>query len=149
MKKLKIFYFCFSDNQFSGGNKEIYKHIDILNKYNYQAFVLHTTKDFTITWFQHNTKIIYLEEFQQIFDEKTDFIALPEDVGIEILTFPEKKLIFNQNIYYGFQIFHLQKPEYPYLHSEVFGALVVSEHNREYLNYAYPNLDVSRVFLWR
>jgi glycosyltransferase involved in cell wall biosynthesis len=146
MKQSKIFYFCFSDNQSSGGNKEIYKHVDILNQHNYQAFVLHTKKNFKITWFNHQTQIIDLEQFEKLFYQETDFIVLPEDLGSDILSFSGKKIIFNQNIYYGFYVFPLQKLNYPYLSSEVRGVLVVSAHNQKYLNFAYPKLDIFRVY---
>ena len=146
MEQPKIFYFCFSDNQTSGGNKQIYKHVDILNKYGYQAFVLHPTEEFKITWFSHYTKIVDLNTFNELFDKERDFIVLPEDLGTDILTFPGKKLIFNQNVYYGFHSFQSKKPEvYPYLYPEVKGVLVVSEHNKRYLKFAYPKLDIFRV----
>lgn len=147
MHKPKIFYFCFSDNQSSGGNKEIYRHVDILNRFNYQAFVLHTQTDFIITWFNHTTKIVDLDAFNKLFDKERDFLVLPEDLGSGILSFPGKKVIFNQNIYYGFRIFDWQKPEpYPYLHCDVRGVLVVSEHSKKYLSFAYPELDIFRVY---
>lgn len=88
--QLKIFYFCFSDNQCSGGNKETYKHVHILNRYNYQAFVLHPKKKFKITWFNHQTKIVDLDEFNKLFDKQRYFIVLPEDLGSDILSFPKK-----------------------------------------------------------
>jgi len=147
MTHQKIFYFCFSDNQSSGGNKEIYKHSEVLNKHGYESYILHTTTNFKITWFNHNANIVYLDTFNKIFDKRQDFIVLPEDVGNDILTFPGNKIVFNQNIYYGFHIFNKKKPQmYPYLHSEVKGALVVSEHNKSYLKFAYPQLDIFRVF---
>lgn len=143
----KIFYYCFSDNQSSGGNKEIYKHVDILNRRNYQAFVLHTKNKFKITWFNHETKIVDLDAFNNLFDKEKDFIVLPEDLGNDILCFPGNKVIFNQNIYYGFHIFYLQKPElYPYLHSDIKSVLVVSEHSKKYLSFAYPKLSIFRVY---
>ncbi len=147
MKESKIFYFCFSDNQSSGGNKEIYRHVDILNKYNYQTFVLHPTKGFEVTWFDHQTKVVDLDTFNNLFDPERDFVVLPEDLGSEILCFPGKKVIFNQNVYYGFQTFSFQKPDfYPYLHPDIKGVLVVSMHNEKYLNFAYPKLDLFRVY---
>lgn len=147
MKESKIFYFCFSDNQSSGGNKEIYRHVDILNKYNYQAFVLHPTRGFKVTWFDHQTKVVDLDTFNNLFDPERDFIVLPEDLGTEILCFPGKKVIFNQNVYYGFQTFSFQKPDlYPYLHTDIRSVLVVSEHNEKYLNFAYPKLNISRIY---
>lgn len=147
MKQPKIFYFCFSDNQSSGGNKEIYRHVDILNKHNYQAFILHTAAGFKVTWFDHHTKIINLDKFKSLFDPETDFIVFPEDYGNDILCFPGKKIIFNQNVYYGFHIFSLQKPvSYPYLHPDIKGVMVVSDHNEKYLHFAYPELNIFRVY---
>ena len=146
MKQPKIFYFCASVNKALGGHKEIYRHVDILNKYNYQAFVIHKTKEFKITWFNHETKIVSLEEFHNVFDKERDFIVLPEEFGGDILFYSGNKVIFNQNVYYGYRAFYLQKHEpYSYLHSELKGVLVVSEHNRKCLNFAYPKLDIFRV----
>lgn len=56
-------------------------------------------------------------------------------------------MIFNQNIYYGFQKFYLQKHEpYSYLHSDLKWTLVVSDHHKQCLRFAYPELDIFRVF---
>jgi len=74
MSQSKIFYFCFSTNQSSGGNKEIYRHVEILTQHGYQAFVLHTTKDFSIAWFKHRVKIVDLDKFNELFDKDKDFI---------------------------------------------------------------------------
>lgn len=147
MTQRKIFYFCFSDNQSSGGNKEIYRHVKILTQHGYQAFVLHTTREFKLTWFNHQVKVVDLDIFKALFSPEKDFIVLPEDLGSDILSFPGNRVIFNQNIYYGFHTFSLSKPLlYPYLCSETKGALVVSEHNRKYLSFAYPSLNIRRVY---
>lgn len=39
--------------------KQIYRHVDVLNKNGYQAFVLHKKLGFRCDWFENNTKIAY------------------------------------------------------------------------------------------
>jgi len=59
-----------------------------------------------------------------------------------------RKLIFNQNTYYTFRHFGLDPLVLPpYDHSDVIGALVVSEDNQRYLQYAFPNLKCERLIL--
>jgi hypothetical protein len=149
MPEPNIFYFCYDHNRPTGGNKCIYRHVDILNKHNYKAFVLHTRKDFKLTWFGHQTPIVDLGTFKKVFARDKDFIVLPEDLGNNILTFPGKKIIFNQNIYYGFANFGFKRPLfYPYLHPDTQGVMVVSEHSQKYMKFTYPKLNIFRVYNW-
>jgi hypothetical protein len=145
MEKSKIFYFCHDHSQPSGGNKEIYKHVNFLNKSNYQAFVVHRNSDFKISWFEHQALVISLEEFKDQFRPKYDFVVLPEDLGESILEIPGNKVVFNQNIYYAFHNFLLREVTYPY-QGNVKAALVVSRHNQEYMGFAYPELKTFRVY---
>jgi len=142
-----IYYFCYSHNRPTGGQKETYKHVDILNASGYQAFAVHTAKGFRLTWFENRTKTVHFDEFRRIFNQEQDYIVLPEDLGSKILNFPGKKVIFNKGIYNGFVSFGDKKPPvYPYHHPEVICVLTVSDHNSEHLRFAYPNLDVIRVY---
>jgi glycosyltransferase involved in cell wall biosynthesis len=83
-----------------------------------------------------------------IYDDSTDYIVLPEDIGSRFHAYPGKKLIFNKNLYYGFNTLDGDKtPDYPYLHPDVVGVFTVSAHNTEHIKYAYPNLEVIKVRL--
>lgn len=125
----------------------MYRHVDILNKHGYNAFVLHIQDGFRLTWFSNETKVVGLSEFKKMYDIERDFIACPEDLGNRILSFPGRKVIVNQNCYYGFYCFDFQKPQlYPYLHPDIKGVIVKSDHNKEYLGFAYPGLKIYRVY---
>jgi len=125
----------------------MYRHVDILNKHGYRTFALHVQKGFRLKWFANDTEVICLEDFRRIYLPDRDIIVLPEDLGEGILNFPGKKVIFNQGVYLGFYCMGLTKVQaYPYLHPDVKGAIVVSDHNRKYLSFVYPDLKIYRVY---
>jgi len=55
------------------------------------SFCTSYKKKFKITWFNHDTKIVDLDAFNNLFDKEKDFIVLPEDLGSDILSFLGKK----------------------------------------------------------
>ncbi|MBW1980187.1 MAG: glycosyltransferase family 4 protein [Deltaproteobacteria bacterium] len=146
MDQPRIFYFCYDHQNPTGGQKQAYAHVDILNNNGYNAFALHLTEGFRLTWFQNHTRVINLASFKQIYQPQRDILVLPEDLGEKILSFPGQKVIFNQNCYYGFSCFGFSKPRcYPYLDGSVMAVLTVSEHNKRQLQYAFPDLQILRV----
>lgn len=148
MPKSKIYYFCFSHNHPRGGQKHAYRHVDILNKYGYEALVFHPTDNFRLTWFENDTRVIGLSEFKERFDPSRDYIVLPEDLGTKISGFPGRKVIFNKNLFYGFQAYGFETTvSYPYHSPDVVSVLTVSDHNTAHLRFAYPHLMVQRVYL--
>lgn len=148
MRSPKIFYFCLSHQKPTGGNKKIYHHVDLLNAQGWQAYVLHFKSGFRLDWFPNQTPVVYLPEFERLYDIHRDILVLPEDLGVGILKFPGRKVIFNQNIITGFSRlgYRNYREPIPYLHPSVIGAIAVSEHNRTQLQLAYPKLPVFRVF---
>ena len=147
MAQLKMFYFCYDHQRPTGGQKQMYRHIDILNKHGHKAFALHTREACRLTWFDNKTAVVGLDEFRRIYHPEQDFLVLPEDLGQRILSFPGQKIIFNQNCYYGFHSFGFKPPPlYPYLHPDVKHVFVGSDHNLEYLTFAFPTLRVSRIY---
>ena len=147
MAQPKMFYFCYDHQRPTGGQKQTYRHIDILNKHGYKAFALHTREACRLTWFDNKTAVVGLDEFRRIYHPEQDFLELPEDLGQRILSFPGQKIIFNQNCYYGFHSFGFKPPPlYPYLHPDVKHVFVGSDHNLEYLTFAFPTLRVSRIY---
>lgn len=55
----KIYFLCPNETRPVGGIKVIYRHVDILNKNGFSAYVLHTKKGFKCTWFKNNSRIAY------------------------------------------------------------------------------------------
>lgn len=125
----------------------MYRHVDILNRNGYRAFALHAGKDFKLNWFDNETNIICMDDFGKVYNPANDFIVLPEDLGNNILSFPGKKIIFNQGAYLGFYCLGFEKPQiYPYLHPDTKAVMVVSDHNKDYLSFAYPESKIYRVY---
>lgn len=58
-KNSHIFVLCPDDDRPYGGVKQVYRHVDILNKNGFSAFVLHQKKGFRCTWFDNTTRIAY------------------------------------------------------------------------------------------
>lgn len=146
MNEPNIFYYCYSHDRPTGGQKHTYQHVDILNRNGYKAFAFHTEKDFRLTWFENETKVIDFASLKEIYEPSRDYLVLPEDLGPKLLSFPGRKVIFNKCVYYGFHVFGWETPPaYPYQDPHVVAAFAVSEHNRELLQFAYPGLKVLKV----
>jgi|EndMetStandDraft_5_1072996.scaffolds.fasta_scaffold25130_2 glycosyl transferase family 1 len=147
MKKPRIFYHCYDTNVRSGGQKHTYQHVDVLNAHGFDAYALHTDCAKRLTWFRNDTRVIAQAEFERICDPATDYLVLPEGLGSQILDYPCRKVIFNKNAFYGFTAFWGNlTPADPYLHADVVAAFAVSDHNAQHLRFAYPKLNVFRVF---
>lgn len=56
---MNIYYICPDLDTPSGGTKQIYRHVDILNRNGFSAFVLHKKKDFRISFFENSTKVVH------------------------------------------------------------------------------------------
>lgn len=142
----KVFYYCYDQQRPTGGNKGIYRHVDILNRHGIEAYVLHTAADFRLNWFPNQTRVINAAGWNEVIDTARDFTVFPEDLGSLIVKSRGKKVIFNQNAYYGFNAFgKATKPLYPYLNPDVAAVLCVSDHNAEYMRFAFPNIPVHRI----
>ena len=143
----RIFYFCFANATPTGGNKIVYRHVEILRELGFDAFVLHPTPGFRYSAIRHAPPVVSPEAIRL---RRSDLMVLPEDGGAGLLTFARgvRKVLFNQNAYYSFHGFDdLEGALPPYLDSEFVACLTVSEDNRRYLQYAFPGLDCRRIHL--
>lgn len=142
-KQKKIFYYCYDHNRPGGGQKHTYEHVDILNDHGFEAYIVHGRTGFRLTWFNNDTPVLDYRQFASVFNSSSDFVVLPEDLGIKINRFPGKKVIFNKNIFYGFGALGFQSPGInPYLQKDVVAAFAVSDHNAAQLRFAFPELTV-------
>lgn len=147
MPSPKIFYFCYSQDRPTGGQKQTYRHVDILSQNGFETYVFHMKPGFRLNWFENQTHVIDYGKFKKIHDPEFDIVVLPEDLGMAILRFAGRKVIFNQNLYRGFHVYEEKVPEcYPFHDPEVIGILTVSEHNRKAMSFACPAKKVLRVF---
>lgn len=60
----RLFFITPDTNVPSGGIKQLYRQVDILNSNGLEAFILHKKKGFRCTWFKNETKVLY--HFQSI-----------------------------------------------------------------------------------
>lgn len=171
MKKDKeIFFICPTNSFASGGVKQIYRMVDVLNDNGFNAFVVHK-KQHRESWFKNSTKILYNPYiFKKIkFLQKKSFInrlilefykkisfkisenaifVFPEIYGDRVFNlFNNQYVIFNQNCYYTFNsIFNIEK-NHIYNHSQNKGVICVSENSRDYLKFCFPEIPVYKIRL--
>lgn len=143
---MTIYFICPDLNAPSGGIKQIYRQVDVLNKHNIRATVMHKTRGFRCDWFKNTTQIVYREELE--FTDK-DIVVLPEAHGpLMGRLFPKtKKVIFNQGCFQTFAKYPLYTPakETPYTHPEVIGTIVTSDASEEYMRFVFPQAKVVRI----
>lgn len=116
-----------------------YRQVDILSRSGYPAYALHLKENFRYTWFENSTPLAYLPSIDLKAD---DVLVVPETCGdsvIRELPVP-RKVIFNQNAYYTF----LAGSD---LRQTAEAILCVSEDNRRYLQYAFPQQRIIRLHL--
>jgi glycosyltransferase involved in cell wall biosynthesis len=174
---MSIYILCPDSNSPIGGVKVIYRHVDILNKYGYTAFVLHQKRNFRCTWFDNSTKIAYIRNsaLRKVFSKaremftpidvneipikggrstrigKDDYLVIPEKFGLDLAYIGKgiRKIILNQNGYLTFKGYSFAKSRRytPYNNKDVLGVLVNSTHCQDYINYAFPQVTAYRFYL--
>jgi glycosyltransferase involved in cell wall biosynthesis len=141
-----IYVLCPDTNNRHGGIKQLYRHVDVLRKHGFSAFLLHKQNGFKCDWFKTNAPVVYESEVNIT---KSDYLVVPEVYGSGIANlYPGvKKVIYNQNAYYSFWEYPIDKDEIltPYLHKDVVAALMISDDNKNYLNHVFPHLPIFRI----
>ena len=66
------------DNTPSGGGRQLYRHVDVLNKIGIDACFAHPTKDFRYTWFSNQTRTVHSDDLELTAD---DFLVFGEMVS--------------------------------------------------------------------
>ncbi|PBN47603.1 glycosyltransferase [Capnocytophaga sputigena] len=172
----KIYFLCPNNNFMSGGVKQIFHQVETLNRNGFEAFVLLQGKS-KQKWFESNAPIAYspylLRTLKYIVENrkmtprklftlwllKKKSVTLDED---SILVIPEiygdkidqiaphiKKVIFNQNCYYTFNLYSFEKDyqKTPYHQPNVLATIVASDDALAYMNYTFPNLKTYKMTL--
>lgn len=154
MKSPRIFYLYQPLNFCSGGQKTMFKHVDILNANGYCAYAVPaitttlSAEPFRLDWFSNNTRLMSNDEFQSKFDPNVDYVVFPEPLREGVALFPAaRKIIFNQNLYLGFPGPKVGNalPD-SLLDPSLLAVFTVSDHNLNTLQFAYPDLKCIRVY---
>ncbi len=169
-----IYYFCPDFRPPVGGVKTMYRHVDILNRNNFSAAVLHSTTGFRCHWFENETRIAYVKKTRF---EESDVIVFPETLlayftdscnpsGFKLRFYrafsknphkfyanalsktPARKVIFNQNAYLTFKDFDYSREyDVPYLRRDVIATICISEDNHAYLKKVFTGIRLYKMRL--
>ncbi|MFV2100559.1 glycosyltransferase [Micromonospora sp. LOL_024] len=139
-----VYYLSPDDNKPSGGIRNLYRHVDLLNESGTAATVLHSRPGFRADWFANDTRVTAAG---QVTLGPTDLLVVPEYYGPGLHRLPAqaRKLIFNQNAYQTFAEvpFAGTSAGAPYRGCPgVEALLTVSRDNVALLRHAFTDLDV-------
>ena len=140
-----VYYLCAGTDRPIGGNRTIYRHVDVLNSIGIPAVVVHHRSGFACSWFEHDTPVTGAKAVRLL---PQDILVLPEFYGPDLHRLPAgpRVVIFNQNAYRTFTAVGAAAPGAPYRDiPQIEAVLVVSHDNADYLRYAFPGLRVERI----
>ena len=140
-----VYYLCpVNDQAPFGGVVTLYRHVDMLNSIGRPAKIVHGLRGFRCTWFENDTPIVY-PPFEV---SDRDLIVVPEVLSPRLGAMAPgvPKVSFNQNAYMTHLETSLTEPHAYQTSADLLGVMCVSEDNRRYLAYAFPGVDVQRVF---
>jgi glycosyltransferase involved in cell wall biosynthesis len=143
-----VYYIAPDHDHPSGGTRTLYRHVDILNSAGLSARIVHERKGFSYTWFKHDTKIVCAED---LLISPADIVVIPEVYGSSICDMPAgvRQVIFNQGAYLTFAqdgILYSRTIKAYHTNESLIAVMVVSEDSREYLEYAFPETRIERIF---
>ncbi|PZG16319.1 hypothetical protein C1I95_17910 [Micromonospora craterilacus] len=139
-----VYYLSPDDNKPSGGIRNLYRHVDLLNESGTPAAVLHSRPGFRADWFTNDTRVTAAADVTL---GPPDLLVVPEYYGpaLHLLPGPARKLVFNQNAYQTFDEVPLGDTAAgaPYRDCPGIEALLtVSRDNAALLRHAFADLDV-------
>jgi hypothetical protein len=140
-----IFILCPDHNIPAGGVRKLYRHVDILNGHGIDATIVHNRRGFRCTWFENDTAVTAGDDVRLT---TADLLVFPEIFGqfVPRLTPDIFKVIFNQNAYHTFYQTPLgQDIAGLYSRPDVVAVAVISDDNRNYLTYAFPEVPLVRI----
>lgn len=157
----EIYYLCPDRDKPCGGIKELYQHVDILNRNGYSAFILHGRRKFRCTWFQKDTPV---RSIKDVVLQPSTYVLIPQSFTATyksgsnrkrasafwaVLRSPAQKVIFNQGVYATFKKHSLSDSiaDSLYCHEGIRYVMAVSQDSKEYIEYVCPHLSVHRVHI--
>lgn len=139
----RILYYAYTNQRPSGGQKQTYRHVDILNAAGHEAYAVHESAGYRLNWFQNSTRVIDRARVNRILDVESDIVVLPETLGPALAQYPCRKVIFNKGLYIGYGSQPLFRSAADAFRSPgVVAMFAVGEHNCRNLAYGYPELPV-------
>jgi len=139
--KVVVAFTC-DDNAPSGGAKQLYRHVDILNENGIEAVVAHPTRGFRLTWFKNDTRVVCSEDVRM---EPGDFLLFGEAVGeVPRLRGSERcaNVIYVQNPYNMMLGFGKNLGRIREVYGSAAGVLCQSAYTEENVRYFLPSANV-------
>lgn len=139
-----VYYLTPDDNAASGGIRNLYRHVDLLNGAGIPAAVMHSRAGFRCDWFDNTTRVVGAGEVTL---GSRDLLVVPEyyGPGLENLPAGLRKLIFNQNAYHTFNHIPFMATATGAPYADVAGVLAmvaVSQDNAALLRHTFPAVEV-------
>lgn len=142
-KKQTVYFLAPDYDKPAGGNRVIYQHVDILNAAGVSSVVVHQRRGFRYSWFANTTRIQSVAETAL---SSKDLLVVPEtDVDlIGRLDSNIRVVVFNQNSHLTWK-----RPNSSAIYdaANVKAVIVVSKHNQDMINFAFPRVTTFRVNL--
>ncbi len=132
---MNIYFYCPIFSEPTGAWKATYQMVDVLNEFNFSAYVLHPKKNFRYSWFQNKTKIAYPRNSLRPFELlKPDDILVLESVDLVIPDVKCSVIIFHHSPYLTFLDWGLHvKENNPYFHQSVKSMITISHDSYNYI----------------
>lgn len=141
--RVTVYYLCHVNDQTAyGGVLVLYRHVDRLNAAGIPAKIVHGVRGFRSNWFANDTAIAY----PPFTVSDADLLVIPEymNPALNELAPGVPKVSINQNAYLTFRGVERAQP-HPYVScTDLLGVLCFSEDSRQYLQHAFPDLEVHR-----
>lgn len=155
----RVFFVCPIASVPTGGVQQIYRQVEVLNRYGVEAVVLHGDEGYQVHWFDHSAAIAYdhrfhysapIENFGQgaIAIAPEDYLVFPEVWPLDrvepLSELVNHLVIYNQGAYCTFYS-HGDLPDgswSPYHSPKTRAILTVSEDSAAYLAYGFPHLPI-------
>ena len=151
-----VYFFALDSPAPGGGNKVIYRHIDLLNSAGIRAMALHQRSGFRYSWFESETPVVHAAAAAI---GPRDLLVLPES-HVDVLMrnrIAPRHVVLNQ----GWSLTWSNEPGTPmgaltnaealqrHFRSEhrPLAVIATSAYNAEFLRFAFPHLDVREVRL--
>lgn len=139
-----VFANTIDEDKPSGGLKQAYRHIDILNQLGIDAYFAHPTPGFRYTWFQNNTRTVHSDSLELTADDFIIFGELVHEVprikGWERCG----KVIVCQNDYNALTGFKMDLMNIRCQFREAAAVLCSSENSERNLRFMFPSARVVR-----
>ena len=126
----------------SGGARQLYRHVDVLNELGYDAVIAHPTRGFRMSWFKNETRVVCSEDLEL---KSGDFLAFGEQVeDVPVLRGSDKaaKVLMVQNPWGMFMGFRQDLARIKDVYGSAAGVMCQSRYTERSARFFFPAANV-------